>query len=174
MFTWFKISEGLADANSPVQNGWTTARSCSAALEAQRTWGDCVCAPESLCNALGPDTSVNRLYFSKKTTKAPEGPRRSAGGGPPSPPPFLCPSAWLPFPAVPVLSGSCTYVCLNSCVYTCTQYIRTGIDGCTFKYMRARVCVCYFPLFMQRVASIDAVLHVGFSLKSILEFSVCE
>lgn len=64
-------------------------------------------------------------------------------------------------------------MCINSCVYTCIQYISIGIDGCTFKYTHARVCIL-FPLFMQRVASIDAVLHVGFSLKSILEFSVYE
>lgn len=50
-------------------------------VEAQRTRGECVCAPESLCNALGTDTIVNRLYFSEKRTKAPKGPRRSARGG---------------------------------------------------------------------------------------------
>lgn len=141
-------------------------------VEAQRTWGDCVCAIAVQCTRTWHKwIAYASVKKQQKLQKVLEGLR---GGGPPSPPPFLCPSAWLPFPAVPVLSGSCAYVCLNSCAHTCIQHTRTGIDGCTFKYMRARVCVCYFPLFMQRVASIDAVLYVGFSLKSILEFSVYE
>lgn len=96
--------------------------------------------PRSLCNALGPGTSVDRLYFSKKQQKVLEG----LQGGDLSP---RHSSARVPgcLLAVSVLSGSCTYVCLNSCAHTCIQYIRIGIDGCTFKYMRARVCVCYFP-----------------------------
>lgn len=150
-----------------------TAKSCGAAhAPTEKNVKKSVCRTESLCNTLETNTALwincTSVKNKQKLQKVLEG---LQGRGPP-PPATPLPERLVPFPALSVLSGSCTYVCINSCVYTYIQYISIGICGCTFKYTHARVCIYYFPLFLQRVASIDAVLHVGFSLKSILEFSV--
>ena len=101
------------------------------------------------------------LQQKNKQTKTPKGPRRSAREGttPTPAPPFLCLSIWLPFPEASVLSGSCRYVCINSCVYTYIQYVSVTIHGCTFKCMPASVYVYYSPTLLYRGWQAQMLVH---------------